>query len=118
MIYVLTGDYRQFQNFMHEFRLREDFAGCTGPTCSHAGCKRGQVRYLREPADVTLAGIDHFNLVLAWGTWKERRDGFFVQDYCAARGITFLEVPETRREIEARRAYNRALGNPPDWRSW
>jgi hypothetical protein len=105
MIFVYTKDYRQFQSFMQEFHLREDFTGGFGRNCSPAGCTRGQVRYISSPVEQHLAGLDHHNLVLAWGTWRDRRDASYVQDFCTARGISFVEVPETRREQEARRQH-------------
>ena len=84
MIYVLTGHYSQFQNFAHEFGLRENF----GPA------KRGHVRYLSDMH--RLMGLDR-GIVLTWGTWFERQDRAEIEDYCKARDIPFLVVPDLRR---------------------
>lgn len=99
MIYVLTGNHQQFQGFMHEYWLRQDF----GDSCKAEGCRRGHVRYLSEPYLPHLEGVRNA-IVLAWGTWFERRDSEEIRDFCASRDIPFLEVPDLRRQ-RARREH-------------
>lgn len=103
MIYVLAGDYRQFQSFLHEFHLREDF----GRACSGGGCQRGQVRYLSNYD--TLRGRQNI-LVLTYGTWKERKDALEIEDYCQVVDIPFMPVPDLKRQRYVReRAAQRPL---------
>ena len=99
MIYVLTKDYRQFQNFMQQFHLREDFAsqGCIPESaCIRGSCRRGQVRYLGFPAAELLRG-NRNTLVLTWGTWFERPDANEAEALCKAYDIPMVAVPDLPR---------------------
>ena len=92
MIYVFTKDYRQFQNFLQEFQLCEHLA--------NGGNREGQVSYLGSDevrVEQRLRGNSHA-LVLAWGTYFERRDFHFVEDMCRALDIPLIVVPELQRE--------------------
>ena len=88
MIYVFTKDYRQFQNFMQEFRLREDFGDSPD--------RRGQVRYLSQPVSQRIRG-QRGALVLTWGTWFERPDAQEAEALCKAYDIPMVAVPDLPR---------------------
>jgi hypothetical protein len=104
MIFVLTKNYQHFQSFMYAFQLREDFPGqgCTAEsTCIRGFCRRGQVAYLgNDESDIErrLRGMDHHNIVLAWGPYWENGASGYVQDFCKARYVPFIVVPELMRE--------------------
>lgn len=95
MIYVFTGNYQQFQNFMQQHQLREDF----GVRCNINGCKRGQVRYLGSEGHTWERLEGNRNaIVLCWGTYYERRDAPEVEDRCRAMDIPFVVVPDLARQ--------------------
>jgi hypothetical protein len=108
MIYVMAGNYQQFQGFLQEFQLREDFGN---NYCSVHGCRRGQVRYLGESIDMLDRIRGGRSIVLRWGTWFERRDASMVEDFCKALDIPLVEVPDLHRA--------RALKERPEmFRQW
>lgn len=86
MIFVFTADHHQYQSFLHEFRLRTHQG--------NGGNREGQVRPLVDRD--SLRGYDSA-IVLAWGTYENRRDYNEVMDYCASRDIPFIPVPDLKR---------------------
>jgi hypothetical protein len=87
MIYVLTANQQQFQNFLQEFHCREHFGS--------GGNREGQVRRLFEPRQ--LRGIDRA-LVLTWGEYGRCIHATELINICAARDIAVVHVPDLRRE--------------------